>query len=590
MEGSLELDRAAPLYDKVVPTRVRLPDRDELVMDLTVRILSGTRLTHGSRDRLLHVELTDDEGVDPTAVHTFEVTEEEYHVLKAEQQLLVDFATFPTKFTELLDHCVDAALDEPASSEAGGVGPRFLAILDARERAADATFTVLESNLFKHLSHLSLRVRAGDDASVKRYLAERLKQVQTHARELRAECDALRATNERGQQEAERVVAELARSRSAMERAEEDARTARAKDVAELKESMLEQQGEQQRAQAAELRAVRARVAEELAHARARAETAESRNLELMEQRAEMEARVRELEVRTSTHDSEIAESRAEMERLRELNRQLDAAKFESEKTSSRHTVRESALQQQVADKEELLEKTASLLEAASAAKSALEEQLASKSGSSAKMADKLERSIAEINRGNEIIKRIQGEHRSTKAKLKLKQTVVRQQERLLAERERAADEARQEANGVRARLSAKEGEADALRTELAGVQRKLEESAELIASNQQVISYLNKEVNDAQMARRSPGSASGAAYAFKPTIAPTGAGIHGALSQGSPSGASAKGFGSAASAAAAPSPGDAALWEEAGEPPMPAAPAPGPSAPRYTPGFVPAN
>ena len=47
-----------------------------------------------------------------------------------------------------------------------------------------------------------------------------------------------------------------------------------------------------------------------------------------------------------------------------------------------------------------------------------------------------------------------------------------------MAERERAADEARQEATGVRARLSAKAGEADALRPALAGVQRTLEARA----------------------------------------------------------------------------------------------------------------
>ena len=52
-----------------------------------------------------------------------------------------------------------------------GMG-RFLAVLHIR--TGDSTFTVVETNQFKHLSHLSLVFRQGNDSVIKQFLAGRL--------------------------------------------------------------------------------------------------------------------------------------------------------------------------------------------------------------------------------------------------------------------------------------------------------------------------------------------------------------------------------------------------------------------------------
>jgi hypothetical protein len=41
-------------------------------------------------------------------------------------------------------------------------------------RTGDSTFTVVETNQFKHLSHLSLVFRQGNDSVIKQFLAGRL--------------------------------------------------------------------------------------------------------------------------------------------------------------------------------------------------------------------------------------------------------------------------------------------------------------------------------------------------------------------------------------------------------------------------------
>lgn len=43
-------------------------------------------------------------------------------------------------------------------------------------------FSIVETNPFKHLTHLSLQFNTGDDAAIKAYLAARLSQVNTEKR------------------------------------------------------------------------------------------------------------------------------------------------------------------------------------------------------------------------------------------------------------------------------------------------------------------------------------------------------------------------------------------------------------------------
>lgn len=129
-----------------------------------------------------------------------QVGEDDYHQLKHDQCLRVDFKSFPTKFIELLESCrttssgggaVDAeagdgggALDEGGRSTRGealplgGSGePSFLARLETVVPGGFSVFSVVETNPFKELTHLSLKFRAGNDAAIKTYLAARLRQV-----------------------------------------------------------------------------------------------------------------------------------------------------------------------------------------------------------------------------------------------------------------------------------------------------------------------------------------------------------------------------------------------------------------------------
>ena len=115
-----ELNRDAPLYEAELP--VRLVGEDAAVVEgerqLTIRLLEGTRplgqtetpvpnSSDGAagRERLLHLEVADAQ--DPYFLYALAVGEGDFHAMRREHALLVDFAAFlPSTLTLAL--CCDA--------------------------------------------------------------------------------------------------------------------------------------------------------------------------------------------------------------------------------------------------------------------------------------------------------------------------------------------------------------------------------------------------------------------------------------------------------------------------------------------------
>ena len=173
-----ELNRDAPLYEAELP--VRLVGEDAAVVEgerqLTIRLLEGTRplgqtetpvpnSSDGAagRERLLHLEVADAQ--DPYFLYALAVGEGDFHAMRREHALLVDFAAFPQHFVDLLKRC-----EGPQRGES-----TFCAALERPWRGA-AKFAVVEANAFKQVEHVGLGVVAGDDHMLKAYLAGRLAQ------------------------------------------------------------------------------------------------------------------------------------------------------------------------------------------------------------------------------------------------------------------------------------------------------------------------------------------------------------------------------------------------------------------------------
>jgi spindle assembly abnormal protein 6 len=456
---------------------------------------------------VLRVQVTSE--TDPFFFHHMEVSEDEFQSLKVEQSILVDFAQFPDKFIELLEECIASRGEE---------NPRVLAVLRVGadgEPDQNSSLGVVETNKFKHLSHISLAFKPGDDASIKQYLAARLMDVKgerdgfaashrdaaaSHAAALR-DLELAAAETQSQREHAEHVEA------AAQARLDELAANLKMKAMEELENTKTRMEGERSAAETGmrgTIESLTSRNAELDARAR-----------ELMEAKYKLDSKYSDASSRLTAAEGELATAREELKSLRKANKDLDKGLNEREKSTAQNGMRVEWLESQLKDKEELCKVLKGRLESAESHKASQESALEDARAAAVRAEDRVSASAGEIRKGNQIIERLQAELRSAKAKAKLKAAVIAQQETLLSERQGALDKAaRAQAEATREADAARE-DARALERRVEDQKKKLEESQALLTSNQQMIQWLNGQVNEAQLGRLGSSSR----YSFRPSV-----------------------------------------------------------------------
>lgn len=128
-----------------------------------------------------------------------DVGEQDFHILKRDQSILVEFNVYPMKLIELLELCLigtpsllitmnntsnDAYNNNKLQSSAAASivsNHNVFAALDsststfiAKLDLTTGIFSVVEANKFKQLTHISLLLKPADDQAIKMYLASRL--------------------------------------------------------------------------------------------------------------------------------------------------------------------------------------------------------------------------------------------------------------------------------------------------------------------------------------------------------------------------------------------------------------------------------
>jgi spindle assembly abnormal protein 6 len=177
---AVDLHREAPLFDDTLSVEIISSSHESRTLPLVVRLLSGTRQhVSGAIEKIIHFEVTDD--TDAYFLYALDVGEQDFHGLKRDQSILVDFNVFPTMFIELLNQCTTVASYIPDNSansgssgeaESGSSKPKndtsannntspnhnqFMLRLDE----ASGYLSVLEINTFNSFSHISLQLRNG---------------------------------------------------------------------------------------------------------------------------------------------------------------------------------------------------------------------------------------------------------------------------------------------------------------------------------------------------------------------------------------------------------------------------------------------
>lgn len=477
-------DDVPHIFAELVNVHVKPVGRDEFVAELTVRL----RPDNMAHPRNLLLELTDED--DLFFYHSLVLGEGDFHALKSEQRLLVDFQSFPSQLAGLLRRCVEASSGLAIESS------KMLACLDCSS-TGDGTFSIVESNNFRELTHIALRCRQGSDEVVKQHLAGKLRLLRQGAAELqerlRLSDEALSSTRRQADElgTRARVVAE---ERQHLERTLE---ATHLREVAELRSEHLRAIAELQQQALSERSRLEADLRQSLEAASARASRAERASEELQQQRQALTASGESLRERLAASELRRGEAEQEVVRLREQTKQLEALKFQLERDIAELKVQQAAFKETLSLREQHGSSQQSQIDEAMSQRRQMEELLSAARQQVLGLEEKLQHSSQEITKGNRIIQQLHDTSKQAKAKLRLKATALAQQERSLLELEKADELHKHVMDEREHELSRRKAREERLHQDLEELRKKLAEAHDVIKSNQEVIEYLNRQLTE---------------------------------------------------------------------------------------------
>lgn len=468
---------------------------------------TGLSQVSPNRPKVLQITLTDEQ--DPYFLYQLEISEDEFVELKNEQNLLVDFAEFPWKFIELLEECIRASTTSSNASSSAAATPKFLAQMtnySAGTPAARSLFTVVETNTFKHITHLSLQFLPGTDQSVKKYLAslvqsykEQTTQLQSRLSvtdcSLRAELKSMADENARLKDSLDclRFEASESESRLRLQHAEELA--GERERLARERESVLRDLENGKGAMMSRYELQLSQLNSQLHESQTQQATISSKLRVTEDQLTAVRGRAEELQ-----RDNELL--RSESSRMREEKSESVGARQELEKSSNVLRKRCDDLESALKDKTAAVARLEDLCEQNRLLKSRLDQELDLFKSQSTELEQQLSVSVGEINKANEIIMKLQSDLKNSKSKLKLKSVVTVQQEKLIEEKQAFVEATQKELAEVKELLSRREQETDALRKNNESLKQQVEDGKKVISENNNgtdkcsLIMYIGSRLN----------------------------------------------------------------------------------------------
>ncbi|XP_071952935.1 spindle assembly abnormal protein 6 homolog isoform X2 [Antedon mediterranea] len=506
------------LYSKVLLLQMKSADREERKhhIKITVELCTVTSPLH-KKD--LKVRLTDEN--DPFFLYNLTLGEEDFQSLKNQQGLLVDFGAFPQKFIDLLELCLQ---------EQDKDVPQFLLQLDTPSLSSMsiASLSVIQTNAFKHLTHLSLKLLPGMDGDVKKYLADCLKNLKDEKHNLESK---LKETEADLSQRLRQTQEALSACRSELDSLKLEWSSRLSNLTAEHSNELLierkmavEKQTDYQTRVEREKCEMEENYRKKLQQLEDRLCKQDTNNKELVDRKYRSESNIRELKGKLSGLEEDYHRARQELQTLRKDNSGLETVCHERDKAVSQLRTKVAVLEQEVRDKDILIEKNNTLIESANEHKSKIEESCSQLRHRITKLETTLKNMTQEVHKGNDIIKKLRAENKTYLAKIKLKNTLTTQQEKVLGEKSQELVKSQEELKQIHLKITQLESENKILSESFENVKKKLEESRELLKTNENVINWLNKQVNEAQLSRKLPGGydmPSNATTGYKPTFQP---------------------------------------------------------------------
>ena len=429
------------------------------------------------------------------------------HRLKSEQGLLVDFGAFPQKLVELLRLCQSEQMSDIPKYVLNLVSSQMQSNIGQLNQNFTQPMMInfVETNPFKHLVHLALRVMPAADKELKRYLADCLKTSKQDNIELKRQ---LAKANESLGGQLTSAQQTLAVKNAELERLRNES-SLRDGEIKQRYEKMLEDEREKaynDRA-AMQLRFEKDRETWEQAHAKivreleGRQKEASTEAKDLGEKYHSLKLSVREWQSKASTYKEELDTLNRELAVFKKDSVVQTNDKHQLEKELERVRTKLDAMVEQFRDKEIGLNKCQQLVDAERDQKHALEEALEQTKAQILKQESTIKKLKAEVNKANEVISKLHDDNKNLREKVRLGLEVAQAQESKLKVAEGDVEEKKKLIADLTNQVTMKGDQLDLLRKEVEEVIAEKDDLKKQLDTNENMIQYLNKQLMEKQLA-----------------------------------------------------------------------------------------
>ncbi|CAH8622710.1 unnamed protein product [Schistosoma mattheei] len=437
----------------------------------------------------LEIRLTDDD--DYCFLYFIRITVDEFTEIKQQQGLLINFNEFEQKVADLLCICSqEEAIETPK------YGLRFSRNIEERDCGL---LQIVEATNFKYLHHLSLNLYAADDEKLKLFLASRLKKHKAESdaiiRQLSHSVSELTSSLKSAEEGTKLIKDEFQAFKVACSAKELSLRSENEFAIRELQSKHDEVKTKLEESLSKE-KDLANQIQEELQKDfKSRLDLALNNNKNLRDQQSVLQTRVETLQEKLKFAETENISLTEDIKIVRS---QLDT----TNRAYDLQTEMANQLQSKISMLEEnMITKGKQILDLENSLTKEHEQKLhlLEQSEQHCRNIQNLEKHLAstteEINKSNEIIKRLQSEVKSFQTKAKLRGQVAAEQERLLVSKDSEIQRLHTELDKLRSEITNVKKRNTQIVEEHDQTLQSLTNAQKTIKSNEIIIAWLNRQI-----------------------------------------------------------------------------------------------
>ncbi|EUD66343.1 hypothetical protein C922_03259 [Plasmodium inui San Antonio 1] len=534
-------DQNGLLYCKAIKFLMKSETKHNYVKPLTVKI---NNLKSIGGKPYMRLELSDDSN--ELFFYYLDLYEENYESIKREQKLVINFDLFPFKFMDLLEECV---LENEQCEKVEDQRLRAVLMLDSSGRMLErdahnygssgndnaggkmggsphsyysnhsntgynsggsnnpsygrpygcsgnngkeeknaecALLNLVEINQFKELTHLSLQLKRADHENVISYLCNNIKYIKAYNGEIIGKLNEEIVQNGQNMVEIKGLQKTIEMLEKNIENLKCDFNNTLNNDINRLRkehERIIEKKEEKFNCENEELK-------KDL-------ESLKNKFTQLNEMNQNYEQKIFYLNGKVKNLKNELEEKNTNFVKLVKEKEDIECAKCELEKYKSEFTVEFNNLKSKYERECESNISNSSSFESIKISNSNLETELKKYKDRNGKLEKEINIAIDEINKGNDIITKLQTQLRKMKDKLKCKTIEHINVEKVSSQNVSEIGKLQGEVKALQEKLAQRESSEEALRREVDALQRRNDEMAKELNISREVNLRLNKEITN---------------------------------------------------------------------------------------------